>query len=158
MIGVVCALVAVAIFVGLRYRHLRVIAAILSISVSEFIVLSAILGSFTIDLAGVAGIIAAIGVGVDAQIVITDELLKKELSLHEKLSHAFDIIKMNAVVAIVAMVPLLFSGLVEVIGFAIASILGMLLGFLLSRPAYSVLAEKILEGDELREHAKHEKE
>lgn len=154
MLGVGGALVAVAIFVGIRYRHLRVIVAILAVSISEFIILSAILGSFTIDLAGVAGIIAAIGVGVDAQIVITDELLKKGISLHEKLTHAFDIIKMNVIVAIVAMAPLLFSGLVEIIGFAIASVLGTLLGFLLSRPAYSVLAERIIEEDTENEEKK----
>lgn len=148
LIGIGAALLAVAIFVGLRYRHIRVIAAILAVSVSEFIVLASILGSFTIDLAGVAGIIAAIGVGVDAQIVITDELLKKHLALADRLGHAFEIIKMNVVVAVVAMVPLLFSGLVEIISFAIASILGLLLGFLLSRPAYGVLAETILEQDD----------
>ncbi len=145
VIGVGAALVAVAVFIGIRYRHLRIIGAILAISISELIILSAILGSFTIDLAGMAGIIAAIAVGIDAQIVITDELLKKGIALYERLNYAFDIIKMSMVVAIVAMIPLLFSHLVEVIGFAIANILGSLLGVMLSRPAYGVLAEKILE-------------
>jgi preprotein translocase subunit SecD len=148
MMGIGAALFMVALFVGVRYRHWRVIVAILAISISELIILTAILGSFTIDLAGVAGIIGAVGVGVDAQVVITDELLKKKLALAERLKHAFDIIKMNVVVAVVAMLPLLFSGLVEVIGFAIANMLGLLLGFLLSRPAYGVLAEKILGEDE----------
>ena len=63
------------------------------------------------DLAAIAGIIAAIGVGVDAQIVITDEMLKKVGTLNERIEYAFDIIKTNVIVAIVAMLPLLFSEL-----------------------------------------------
>jgi preprotein translocase subunit SecD len=92
-----------------------------------------------------AGILAAIGVGVDAQIVITDEILKKdENTIEEKTEPAFSIIKMNAIVASLSMLPLFFSGIVEIIGFAISTILGSLLGYLLSRPAYAVIVEKIL--------------
>lgn len=144
LIGIVAALITISIFIGLRYHHLHIILPIIGISISELIILLSILGSFTIDLAAMAGIIAAIGVSVDAQIVITDELLKKQGQIQENLKQAFSIIKTTVIVAIVAMLPLLFSGLVEVIGFATATILGALLGFLLSRPAYGVLAEKIL--------------
>jgi preprotein translocase subunit SecD len=42
------------------------------------------------------------------------------------------------------MVPLLFSGLVEVIGFAISTMLGSLLGYMLTRPAYAAIVEKII--------------
>ena len=93
-----------------------------------------------------AGIIAAIGVGVDSQIVITDEILKKEEgTVEDRINAAFDIIKINATIAIITMLPLLFSGLVEIINFAISTILGALLGYMLSRPAYAVLVERILE-------------
>jgi preprotein translocase subunit SecD len=96
-----------------------------------------------------AGIIAAIGVGVDAQIVITDELLKKnDEDTEERIGHAFDIIKTNVIVATLSMIPLLFSGLVEIIGFAISTILGSLLGYLLSRPAYASLVGMILGNEE----------
>lgn len=144
LIGITAALVAISILIALRYRSPKVILPIIAISISELIILLSILGSFTVDLAAIAGIIAAIGVGVDAQIVITDEMLKKAGSLHERIEHAFDIIKTNVVVAVVAMLPLLFSGIVEVINFSISTILGSLLGFLISRPAYAILAEKIL--------------
>lgn len=147
LIGIVGALAAISIFIGLRYRHASVILPIITISISELIILLSILGSYTIDLAAMAGMIAAIGVGVDAQIVITDELLKKEETVKERMSYAFTIIKTSVMVAIVGMIPLLFSGLVEVINFAISTILGALLGFLLSRPAYAVLAEHILGKD-----------
>ncbi len=144
--GVIAAIVAISLFVSLRYMRLKIIAPILAVSISELVILVSLLGSFTIDLATMAGILAAIGVGVDAQIVITDELLKKEGKNHEeKLNYAFDIITTGVVVAVVAMVPLLFSGMVEVIGFALSTIIGSLLGFMISRPVYALLVERIIE-------------
>ena len=147
LIGVLGALLAISVAIALRYRKPIIVLPIVIISISELIILVSILGSFTIDLASMAGIIAAIGVGVDAQIVITDEMLKHkkhDAELLEGMEYAFDIIKTNVIVAIVAMLPLLFSGIVEVIGFSISTMLGALLGFLLSRPAYAVLAERLL--------------
>lgn len=147
IIAIVLSLVVISLFIGLRYMNIKATLPIIAVSISELIILLSVLGSFTIDLAAMAGIIAAIGVGVDAQIVITDEIMKKEEKAHieEKIEHAFEIIKMNMVVAIVAMLPLLFSGLVEVIGFSVSTILGSLLGFLLSRPTYAVIVEEIIE-------------
>ena len=145
LIAIASALIVISIFIGFRYMKLRAIAPIIAISMAELAILLSILGSFTIDLAAMAGIIAAIGVGVDAQIVITDELLKKDQhTIKEKTDHAFAIIRTNVIVASLAMLPLLFSGLVEIIGFAISTILGSLLGYLLSRPAYAVIVEKVL--------------
>lgn len=141
-------LVFISILIGIRYRNIRATAPIVLISLAELVVLLSILGSFTIDLAAMAGIIAAIGVGVDAQIVITDETLKRdEHTTHEKVDLAFGIIRTNAIVAIFSMVPLLFSGLVEIIGFAMSTILGALLGYLITRPAYAAILEKVLEAE-----------
>ena len=149
-------LVAIALLIGLRYRNIRATLPIIVISLAELVILLAILGSFTIDLAAMAGIIAAIGVGVDAQIVITDELLKKDdHKVSEKIELAFGIIKTNAIVAIFSMVPLLFSGLVEIIGFAMSTMLGALLGYLLTRPAYAAIVEKVLEAEKKGEEHKH---
>jgi len=145
LIGIVIALVVISLFIGIRYMNIKTALPIVLISMAELVILLSILGSFTIDLAAMAGIIAAIGVGVDAQIVITDELLKKDQrSTHEKTDHAFTIIRTNVTVAALSMLPLLFSGLVEVIGFAISTIMGAILGYLLTRPAYAVIIEKVL--------------
>jgi preprotein translocase subunit SecD len=145
LIGIAGALIAISILIGLRYRNIRATLPIVAISITELIILLSILGSFTIDLAAMAGIIAAIGVGVDAQIVITDEILKKsEEDTDERIGHAFAIIKTNVIVASLSMLPLLFSGLVEIIGFAISTILGSLLGYLLSRPAYAAMIGMIV--------------
>lgn len=149
IIGIGAALIAISIFIGFRYRNPRATMPIILISAAELAILLSIIGSFTIDLAAMAGIIAAIGVGVDAQIVITDELIKKdERNREERMGHAFSIIKTNVIVATLSMIPLLFSGLVEVIGFAISTILGSLLGYLLSRPAYAAIVEDIIGKEE----------
>lgn len=146
LIGLVFALITISITVAIRYRHLQIILPMIFISLAELIILIAILGSFTIDLAGMAGILAAIGVGIDAQIVVTDELLKKEGKMQKRLENAFSIITTSVTVAVVAMLPLLFlSGLVEIIGFATATVLGSLLGLFISRPAYAVIAEHLFE-------------
>lgn len=146
IIGIFLALIAISLLVSFRYRRSKILIPIIAISVSELIILLSILGSFTIDLAAMAGIIAAIGVGVDAQIVITDELLKKNQgSPRDRLENAFAIITTNVTVAIFAMLPLLFSGMVEIIGFAISTIMGSLLGLLISRPAYAALVGDIAE-------------
>jgi len=154
MITIASSLIVISIIIGLRYRNIRATLPIVLISLAEFTILLSILGSFTIDLAAMAGIIAAIGVGVDAQIVITDELLKKDKhTQQEKMALAFGIIKTNIVVAIFSMVPLLFSRmlsgllLVEVIGFSESTILGAILGYLLTRPAYAAIVEMVLEGE-----------
>ena len=146
LIGIGTALIIISIIIGLRYMNLRATTPIVIISLSELAILLSILGAFTIDLAAMAGIMAAIGVGVDAQIVITDELLKKDKrNEEEKINDAFAIIKTNVIVAILSMLPLLlFSGLVEVIGFAISTILGAVLGYMLSRPAYAAIFEIVV--------------
>ena len=146
LIGLLFSLIAISLMVSVRYRHMQIIAPMIFISLAELVILLAILGSFTIDLAGMAGILAAIGVGVDAQIIVTDELLKKEGEMSKRLEKAFSIITTSVTVAVVAMIPLLFfSGLVEIIGFATATVLGSLLGLFISRPAYGVIAEHLFE-------------
>ncbi|MBI5223398.1 hypothetical protein HY990_03175 [Candidatus Micrarchaeota archaeon] len=149
LIAIAASLAIISLLIGIRYRTLKASIPILLISLGELVILISILGSFTIDLAAVAGILAAIGVGVDAQIVITDELTKRDEDdehhdAHEKVNLAFGIIRTNAIVAIFSMLPLLFSGLVEVIGFAISTILGALLGYLLTRPTYAAIIEETL--------------
>ncbi len=146
LIGVAFALLAVSLMVGLRYRHINIVVPMIFISFSEILILMAILGSFTIDLAGMAGILAAIGVSVDAQIVVTDELLKKEEDAKKRIDKAFSIITTSVMIAVVAMLPLLLiSGLVEIIGFATSTVLGSLLGLFISRPAYGAIAERMFE-------------
>ncbi len=140
--GLIAAIIAVSLFIALRYRSMKLVVPILAITLTELIVLIATVGAFTIDLSAMAGLIAAVGVSIDAQIIITDELLKG-LSGREALKKAFEIINNNVVLAILVFFPLFFTHIVEVIGFAITTILSYILGALVSRPAYAALVEKL---------------
>ena len=103
----------------------------------------------SIDLANIAGMIAVIGTGVDAQIIITDEVLtrSKDSSMRVKLNSAFYIVWADAALLSIAMLPLLFSpSLVDVVGFAESTIFGALLGAFVTRPAYGAILSRRYSG------------
>ncbi len=150
MFALFFAVFAVSLFLTFRYRKLTLIIPIIATSVIELVLLLAIIGTFgTLDLSAMAGIIALIGTGVDNQIVITDEFSRKkredeqETSGKEKLSRAFFIVFATAGISIASMSPLFFSGIVEVTGFAVATMLGVIIGIAVTRPAYGVVAEEL---------------
>ncbi|MCK5023685.1 MAG: hypothetical protein KAS04_05915, partial [Candidatus Aenigmarchaeota archaeon] len=103
--------------------------------------------SWTIDLPAIGGIIAAIGVGVDNMIVIADETLatktesKIMYTIKDKIKRAFFIIFGSASTTIAAMVPLMMIGVGIVRGFAITTVIGVLVGILITRPAYAKIVE-----------------
>ena len=145
------AIVAVALVIFLRYRRLVLTVPIIATVVSELILILGLasLIRWQIDLAAVAGIIAAVGTGVDHLILITDEALRKEgeatgVSLVGKIKKAFGVIMMAAATTIFAMLPLLFVGLGVLKGFAITTIIGSLIGVGIARPAYGQVINKLL--------------
>ncbi len=153
-IGTLLAVLFVSIVIVARYRIPKLVVPIVLVNSAEILILFAVIGTFgTIDLAAMAGIITLIGTGIDDQLVITDEMLRKrgagevarseEREAKEKLGRAFQIIFTVAGVAVMAMLPLLLSGIVEIMGFALASILGVLIGVGITRPAYGALMEKM---------------
>ncbi len=103
--------------------------------------------TWTIDLPAIGGIIAAIGVGVDNMIVIADETLmgvkerKIIYTIKDKIKRAFFIIFGSASTTIAAMVPLVLIGVGLVRGFAITTMVGVLVGILVTRPAYAKIIE-----------------
>ncbi len=146
IIGLV-AIVAISIFITFRYRKMFLVMPILITTFAELFVITSIIGLIgTIDLAAVAGIIAVVGTGVDAQIIITDEMLSHgsgQTTAKGLISKAFYIIWMDAILLIMAMMPLFFStSMVTVIGFSEATIIGALLGVLITRPAYGAILSK----------------
>jgi preprotein translocase subunit SecD len=107
-------------------------------------------GGWTIDLPAIAGIIAAIGVGMDHMIIIADETLRKEgqekiYSIKDRVKRAFFIIFGAAATTMAAMIPLMSIGIGFVRGFAITTIVGVLVGVLVTRPAYARILEKFTE-------------
>ncbi len=150
LIGLVV-LIVVASVIFFRYRQLKLSVAIMfTVMVEAFVTLgfTSVLGN--IDLAAIAGIIAAVGTGVDDQIVISDEMLKgetrAETSLVKRVKNAFFIVIAAAATLIATMFPILLFGtsMVKIFGFAIATIVGVTIGVLITRPAFAELAKLIL--------------
>jgi preprotein translocase subunit SecD len=140
-IAAILAIVAVALVIVIRYRKLFLIIPILITTLAELFIVFSIIGLIgSIDLAAVAGMIAVVGTGVDAQIIITDEVLSKnnERSMKTRFGNAHYIIWTNAILLVIAMLPLLFAtSLVTIVGFAESTILGALLGVIITRPTYA---------------------
>ncbi len=141
------AIIAVSIFIVVRYRKMFLVLPILMTTAMELFIIVSIIGLIgTIDLAAVAGMIAVVGTGVDAQIIITDEVVARgglQTSAKTLLGNAFYIVWADAALLIIAMLPLFFStSLVSVIGFSESTIIGALLGVLITRPAYGAIISK----------------
>ncbi len=156
MIGII-ALILVALVIFLRYRHLNIALPIVLTGISEIIIILGVAAvmRISLDLASVTGILAAIGTGVDHQIIIMDELLKGSgkqeeeagsgTSYGSRINRAFFIIMAAAAAAMATMLPLFFGvGAGKLKGFAIMTILGVIIGVGITRPAFSVFAQYLL--------------
>ena len=148
------ALIVVAIIIFIRYRVVKLVLPIIAVALSEALLVLgfASLINWNLDLASVTGILAAIGTGVDDQIIITDELSRSKeetikLSLLQRIKNAFFIIFAAAATTIATMSPLIIFGfgMGKLVGFAITTIVGVLIGVLITRPAYSEIVKLILE-------------
>ncbi|MCR4368772.1 MAG: hypothetical protein NUV67_02585 [archaeon] len=154
LIGLV-SLLMVGIVIFIRYRMPGLVIPIMLIGVSEIILILGLSSfiRFNLDLASVAGILAAVGTGVDDQIIITDELLRGENvsggTFVNRIKRAFFIIFAAAATTIATMLPIIiFSfGLGKLRGFAIMVVVGVLIGIFITRPAYSLIAEHVLKKD-----------
>ena len=98
-----------------------------------------------LDLPAIAGIIAAIGTGVDSQIIILDESrLTKILSIKERIKRALFIILGTYITTLFALLPLLWAGAGLLKGFAVTTIIGISAGVFITRPAFAEIVKKIL--------------
>lgn len=148
MIAALVALIAVSVVVFIRYRNWKIVGPIVLTSVSEIIIILGVasLIKWTIDLASIAGIIASVGTGVDHQIIITDEIAlgrERVFSIKEKIKRAFFIIFGTASTTIAAMLPLGVIGIGIMRGFAVTTVIGVLVGIFITRPTYGKIIEKL---------------
>jgi preprotein translocase subunit SecD len=146
------ALAAVGVVIFLRYRKLKIAIPILITGLSEVIIILgfAALIKWNLDLAAIAGILAAVGTGVDHQIVITDEVLRGSQTMgnwKERIKRAFFIIMAAYFTTVVAMAPLLIIGAGMLKGFAITTIVGVSAGVFITRPAFARIIEILLKED-----------
>lgn len=136
-------ILAVGVILFVVYRSLKISIPIIFTAISEVTIVLGIasLIGWNIDLAAIAGIIIAVGTGVNDQIVITAEAFKKEIEIRtnwkEKIKKAFFIVMSAYFTVMVAMIPLLFAGAGLLKGFAITTMLAVTAGVLITRPAYA---------------------
>lgn len=153
------ALLVVAAVVAIRYRKAVIAIPTIVTMMSEVIILlgfAAAIG-WRLDLAAIAGIIIAVGTGVDDQIVIVDETLSQKkmarvLSWKDKLKRAFFIIMTSYATTVVAMLPLWWSGAGLLKGFALTTVVGVSIGVFVTRPAFAKILEILLAREGKKEH------
>jgi preprotein translocase subunit SecD len=146
------ALLAVAAVVFRRYHKKEILLPMVGTSLCEVIMILGFAGAINwqLDLAAIAGIIAAIGTGIDHLVIITDEVLYEgklpsTKVYMERITKAFAIIFAAAATTTIAMSPLVVMGFGALRGFAITTIVGVLIGVLIARPVYGKVIKVVLD-------------
>ncbi|ELZ42503.1 preprotein translocase subunit SecD [Halorubrum saccharovorum DSM 1137] len=147
----ILAVFAVAGMVFLRYREPAVALPMIVTALAEVYALLGIaaLLSYPLELAVIAGFIAVVGTGVDDLVIIADEVMSEgEVNsrkvFNSRFRRAFWVIGAAAATTIIAMSPLMVLSLGDLSGFAIFTILGVLIGVLITRPAYGDILRRLL--------------
>ena len=150
IVAAIIGLLAVAVMVYYRYREPSIVVPMILINLSEIVILLGVARYIQqLDLASIAGLIAVIGTGIDQLVVITDEVLHEgrvpspNLYL-KRFKRALGIITVAASTTIFAMLPLALMDLSTLKGFAIITILGVLIGVVITRPAYGKIIMAVL--------------
>jgi preprotein translocase subunit SecD len=137
------AVLGVALMVFLRYRRPKIAAPMLLTAGAEVYILLGFAAAvnLSLDLSHIAGFIAVIGTGVDDLVIIADEIMQQgDVStskvFESRFRKAFWVIGAAAATTIIAMSPLAVLSLGDLQGFAIVTIIGVLIGVLITRPAY----------------------
>ncbi|MCX6693748.1 MAG: preprotein translocase subunit SecD [Methanomicrobiales archaeon] len=150
IIAFIFAVLAVGLVVWYRYREPAIVLPMMGINISEIIILLGVARWIQqLDLAAIAALIAVLGTGIDQLVIITDEILhegrvpSQNLYL-KRLTRALGIIMVSAAAVIFAMLPLALMDLSTLRGFAIITILGVLIGVIVTRPSYGRIIMAIL--------------
>lgn len=146
LLAAIAALLASSLVVFIRYKSIKSSLTLILVSFSEIIIILGIASiiRWNLDLPSIAGILSTIGTGFDDQIVILDEAMnERETSLKQRIKRAFVIIFGAYFTALVSLIPLLWAGAGLLKGFAITTIIGISVGVLITRPAFSEIIKKI---------------
>jgi preprotein translocase subunit SecD len=145
------AMLAVSGVVFVRYREPGVAAPMVLTAAAEVFILLGFASAIglALDLSHIAGFIAVIGTGVDDLIIIADEILqegevKTGRVFESRFRKAFWVIGAAAATTIVALSPLAVLSLGDLQGFAIVTIVGVLIGVLVTRPAYGNILRNLV--------------
>ncbi|WP_136718031.1 preprotein translocase subunit SecD [Halorientalis salina] len=158
VIAALAAWMAVSLVVFIRYGSPRVAVPMLGTAAAEVFLLlgfASVVG-LALDLSHIAGFIAVIGTGVDDLIIIADEILQQGdvatgRVFQNRFRKAFWVIGAAAATTIIAMSPLTVLSLGDLTGFAIVTIVGVLLGVLVTRPAYGDILRHLMLSEQQRQ-------
>ncbi|MFC4247348.1 preprotein translocase subunit SecD [Natribaculum luteum] len=150
----VLAVLTVSGVVYLRYTDVRVASPMIVTALSEVVILLGFAAAIRmpLDLSHIAGFVAVIGTGVDDLIIIADEVMSEgdvnsRRVFQSRFRKAFWVIGAAAATTIIALSPLAVLSLGDLRGFAIITILGVLVGVLVTRPAYGDILRYLLTGE-----------
>jgi preprotein translocase subunit SecD len=150
------AVIAVSLVVFLRYGDPRVAVPMIVTALSEVLILLGFAAGFgfPLDLSHIAGFIAVIGTGIDDLIIIANEVMAEgdvnsRRIFQNRFKRAFWVIGAAAATTILAMAPLAIGPFAvgDLQGFAIITIAGVLVGVLVTRPAYGDILRRLLIDD-----------
>ncbi|WP_267640841.1 preprotein translocase subunit SecD [Haloarchaeobius amylolyticus] len=150
----IVAVLAVSGVVYLRYGDPKVALPMILTALAEVVLLLGFVAAvrLPLDLSHIAGFIAVIGTGVDDLIIIADEVMDEggvssTRVFQSRFRKAFWVIGAAAATTIIAMSPLAVLSLGDLRGFAIVTILGVLIGVLITRPAYGDILRSLTTGE-----------
>jgi len=142
----IAAFLVVCIIIYLRYRRFILFVPVIITLISEALLVLAIAAviGWNLDLASIAGIIAAIGTGVDDQIIMIDEMkVSRQYSIKQRIKRAFFIIFGAYATTALALIPLWSVGAGLLRGFVVTTLLGITVGVFITRPAFAEILRKI---------------
>jgi preprotein translocase subunit SecD len=154
MVGI-AAWLTVSVVVYFWYRDVRIAVPMLLTATSEVFLLLAFAAAvgLALDLSHIAGLIAVIGTGLDDLLIMADEILQRKQEVktgrvfQSRFRKAFWVIGMAAATTIIAMSPLAVLSLGDLQGFAIVTIVGVLIGVGITRPAYGDILRHLMLDD-----------
>ena len=166
LMGIV-ALIAVAAFIIIRYRTFVLAIPVFATVLTELIILLGFLALTRnpLDLAAFAGLIAALGSGVNSEVVIVDEIMGKSTAAQEsvlqRVKNALFIITTSTVTIVGVMLPIVlfsrsFPGVDKLFGYAVVAIVGSIIGVLFTRPAFTKIIENLVNKRQLRNQLKQQ--
>ncbi|MFB6183579.1 MAG: preprotein translocase subunit SecD [Haloarculaceae archaeon] len=151
LVAAIVAVLAVSVVVGLRYGDFRIAVPMVLTGLAEVVLMLGFASGvgLALGLSHIAGFIAVIGTGVDDLIIIADEIMQEgdvatDRVFRSRFRKALWVIGGAAATTIVAMSPLAVMSLQDLQGFAIVTIVGVLLGVLVTRPAYGDILRNLV--------------
>jgi preprotein translocase subunit SecD len=136
--------IAIAVAIGILKKEITGVIGWITLLAMVMVASTIVITQWTLDIPAIAGLIAILGTGVNQMIIMTDQLFReKGKALSEKHKSAMHIIWSSAAIVAFAMIPLVLGGIGSLKGFAIATIVGVLVGILVTRPAYVAILERI---------------